>query len=91
MSDYRVYLLECADGSYYTGITTDVNRRLKEHCCTKKGARYTRTRRPCYIVSYTESMGLAMAMNMERHIKSLNREDKVTFMTGSSNKPPEVQ
>ncbi len=50
-----VYIVECSDGTYYTGYTTDVKRRLKEHNESPKGAKYTRARRPvtlCYQASY---------------------------------------
>ena len=54
MSNWTVYILTCADATLYTGVTTDLERRLKEHNdCDKKGAKYTRTRRPVSL-SYTE-------------------------------------
>ena len=46
MNEWFVYILECADGSLYTGITTDLERRVSEHNEGKLGARYTRARRP---------------------------------------------
>ena len=47
---YFVYILECADGTLYTGITTDLERRLDEHNNSSKGAKYTRARRPVVLV-----------------------------------------
>lgn len=47
-------MLKCADGTYYTGVTTDVGRRVAEHNEAKTGARYTKARRPVRLV-YTES------------------------------------
>jgi putative endonuclease len=49
-----IYILRCADGTLYTGITTDLSRRVQEHNSQKKGARYTRSRRPVTLV-YSES------------------------------------
>ena len=46
MDKWYVYIVECADGSLYTGITTDVRRRLLEHNFSFKAAKYTRSRRP---------------------------------------------
>lgn len=54
MSGWFVYILRCADGSLYTGITTDLARREREHNAGKAGARYTRSRRPVALV-YSES------------------------------------
>ncbi|HQQ62424.1 MAG TPA: GIY-YIG nuclease family protein [Pseudomonadales bacterium] len=54
MKGWYVYIIECADGSLYTGITTDVQRREREHNDGKLGARYTRSRRPVRLV-YSES------------------------------------
>ena len=50
---WYLYVLLCADGTYYTGVTTDLKRRLHEHNKTRKGAKYTRHRRPVQVV-YTE-------------------------------------
>ena len=51
--DWKVYLLECADGSYYCGICTDMERRLAEHNGDLPGgARYTRTRRPVRVLAW---------------------------------------
>ncbi len=76
-SGYVVYMLECADGTYYTGITTDPERRLREHNTSEKGAKYTRTRRPVKLV-YTESCpDRASASKREWEIKhKLTRKDK---------------
>ena len=51
MSAY-VYMLKCSDGSYYTGWTTELERRVEEHNTSDKGAKYTRGRRPCELVYY---------------------------------------
>ena len=74
-----VYLLRCADNSLYTGITTDLNRRLAEHNGennSNKGARYTRHRRPVCLV-YSEILAnRASASQREYAIKQLSRTAK---------------
>lgn len=74
-----VYLLRCADNSLYTGITTDLNRRLAEHNGennSNKGARYTRHRRPVSLV-YSETLTCrASASQREYAIKQLSRTAK---------------
>ncbi|WP_135536781.1 GIY-YIG nuclease family protein [Halostella pelagica] len=74
MSHY-VYVLECADGTYYTGYTTDVSRRVAEHDAGE-GAKYTRGRTPVELV-YSESFdSQSAAMSREYEIKQLTREEK---------------
>jgi len=69
------YILECADGSYYTGWSRDPHRRLKMHNAGR-GARYTRSRRPVRLVYIEELPDRADAMRRERQIKGLTREQK---------------
>lgn len=51
MPDWFLYTCECSDGTIYTGITTDVKRRIREHNNSKRGARYTRRRRPVTLLA----------------------------------------
>lgn len=75
---YYVYMLLCKDGSYYTGHTKDVKRRVEQHR-RGKGARYTRMRKPEKIV-YVEQFGSrSEAMKREREIKSLSHTKKQTL------------
>ncbi|XME02028.1 GIY-YIG nuclease family protein [Lachnospiraceae bacterium C1.1] len=75
---YFTYMLLCADGSYYTGYTTDLERRLSEHNGESegKGAKYTRCRRPCKLVWYEEFGSKNEAMSKEWHLKRLNHSQK---------------
>lgn len=74
-----VYMLECADGSLYTGWTNDIEKRLTAHS-TGKGSRYTRSRLPVTL-RYVEPCGSrAEAMRREQEIKSLCRADKLRLM-----------
>lgn len=74
------YIAECADGTLYTGYTTDITRRETEHNTTSKGARYTAMRRPVRIV-YSEVFGSkAEAMQREYAIKQMTREEKLVLI-----------
>lgn len=73
---YYVYILECADGTYYAGCTNNLEKRLKQHNTSKVGAHYTKIRRPV-ILKYKEFYEtLAEARRREAEIKRLKRTDK---------------
>jgi putative endonuclease len=69
------YILECADGTFYTGWTTDPTRREKQHN-QGRGARYTRTRRPVRLVYLEDQPDRSTAMRRERALKSMSRVRK---------------
>jgi putative endonuclease len=69
------YILECSDGTYYTGWTTDPQRRLRQHN-HGKGARYTRDRSPARLVYVEEQPDRGSAMRREIQIKRLKRGGK---------------
>ena len=74
-SSWQLYILRCGDGSLYTGITVDVEKRLEAHR-TGKGAKYTRGRGPLHRV-YTEECGdHSTALRREIEIKALSKDDK---------------
>ncbi len=76
-----VYILRCADQSLYTGITTNLSRRLDEHNDSSKGARYTRGRRPVVLI-YSESQpNRATASQREYAIKQLSRSEKEQLLS----------
>lgn len=81
---YYIYILLCADNTYYTGFTTDVEKRLLEHN-GGKGAKYTRGRTPCKLV-YTESFeDKRSAMKREWEIKhSFTRKEKEELIRSKS-------
>jgi putative endonuclease len=75
-TSWHLYVLLCADGSYYTGTTTDIKRRLKEHNTSRRGAKYTKTRRPVEII-YTEKFpSRSSAQKAEYRFKQLTRKQK---------------
>ena len=77
---YFVYIVECSDSTLYTGIATDICRRLDEHNNSDKGAKYTRVRRPVKLV-YSESCeDRSSASKREYEIKKLKREKKLVLI-----------
>ncbi|MDH5301530.1 MAG: GIY-YIG nuclease family protein [Gammaproteobacteria bacterium] len=76
MSDWFVYMVRCADQSLYTGITTDLQRRLQEHNDSALGARYTRSRRPVALVYHEACADRSAASIREAQIKRLSRPAK---------------
>lgn len=80
-SRYYVYLLECADGSIYTGITTDVARRFKEHAAGK-GGHFTRSHTPVRILHTEEHSDRSSASKREAEIKGLSRDKKLKLAKG---------
>lgn len=76
---YFLYILRCGDGSLYTGITTDVEKRLQTHQ-SGKGAKYTRGRGPLAVV-YRELCGdKPTALRRELEVKALTREQKLALI-----------
>jgi putative endonuclease len=78
---WSLYVLECCDGSFYTGVTTDIDRRIREHQ-EGKASRYTRTRRPV-VLAYREECGSrSLALARECAVKSLSRQRKEELIVG---------
>lgn len=76
MNEWVVYILQCKDGSFYTGITTDIERRLYEHNYSNKAAKYTRGRRPVKLVYQIGCKNRAAATKLEYKVRNLNRWEK---------------
>jgi putative endonuclease len=75
MSAFFCYIVECADGSYYTGWSTDPERRARQHNAGN-GARYTRQRRPVRLVYVEPQADRASAQKRELAIKGMTRAEK---------------
>ncbi len=75
-----VYILQCADGSYYTGWTTDLERRVAAHNAGR-GGRYTRSRRPVKLVYWEEHPDRRSAQQRELALKRLPRARKSALVT----------
>ncbi len=84
MKDWFVYIVECSDGSLYTGISTDLERRMAEHNNNEKplGAKYTRTRRPVTLVYHERVESRSIASKREMEIKGLGRDEKLKLIGG---------
>ena len=74
-----VYILACSDGTYYTGATNNIQKRLKTHN-GGKGAAYTRGRLPVKLIYFEEMKGKSAALKREYQIKKLNREEKTKLI-----------
>ena len=78
---YYVYIVRCADNTLYTGISTELNRRMEEHNGSEKGAKYTRIRRPVELVYSEEYTDRSSASKREYEIKKkMNRQDKLQLI-----------
>ncbi len=77
-----VYLLECADGTYYTGVAPDLEERLRKHNAGR-GAKYTRGRRPVWLVWSHLCGSYAQARSLEAQLKGWSREKKRQLVKGS--------
>lgn len=75
--DWYLYVVECADGTLYAGIATDVARRIEEHNSSPKGARYTRSRRPVTLRASWPFADRSAASSAEWHFKRLTRRQKL--------------
>ena len=74
--NWFLYVLKCNDGTLYTGVTTNIDRRLNEHNTSKKGAKYTKTRRPVSLVYWLKFQDRSTAQKAEYRFKQLTREEK---------------
>lgn len=77
---WHVYMVECADKTLYSGITTDLERRIQEHNDSVKGARYTRAKRPVTLVYSEQASDRSSASKREYELKQLSREDKLVLV-----------
>lgn len=78
---YYVYVVRCKDGSLYTGIATDVARRLREHLSQREpGAKYTRTRKVVALEMVWQTHGRSAASKLEYRIKCLSHERKLALV-----------
>jgi predicted GNAT superfamily acetyltransferase len=80
---WKLYILETGDGSLYTGVTTDLTRRLKEHNAGR-GARYTKSRRPVKLLAAWETFGQGEALRLEVKLKRLPRPRKMQIIADGS-------
>lgn len=84
---YHVYILRCCDNTFYTGQTTDLEKRVLAHN-RGAGARYTRGRGPVQLVYHTEVATLREAFILEHKIKRMRRTDKEKLIDASQSPIP---
>ena len=77
---YYLYLLKCKDKTLYTGITVDLNRRVREHNSSKLGSKYTAARRPVKLVYAKKFRSRALATKAEYRIKQLSKKEKLKLI-----------
>lgn len=82
MKYYYVYILQCADGSYYTGVTNDVDRRVNEHNEGSNKKAYSYTRRPVVLLYQEYFTDVNEAIDFEKQIKGWSRAKKEALMRG---------
>lgn len=73
---WYVYILRCSDNTLYTGVTTDLDRRLHQHNHDGKGAKYTRARRPVELVYQERAVNRSAAQQREYHIRRMSAAQK---------------
>lgn len=81
---YYVYMLRCRDDRLYTGITTDMERRFREHMAGDRGARFTRSYPPREVAAVWSCMGRSAASKLEYALKKLSRQQKLRLIGDES-------
>lgn len=82
MKTYHVYILHCSDNSYYTGITNNIEKRLKEHNTSLDKISYTYSRRPVKLVYHESFQNPNDAIAWEKRIKGWSRKKKEALIRG---------
>ena len=93
---WYVYLLRCADATLYCGVTTDMERRLREHNAGSRGAKYTRARRPVELVCCVAQPDASSACRLSVDLSFWGLEDspraeKAAFLLARAERPPEEE
>ena len=83
MKDWFVYMLRCSDNSLYTGVTTDVERRVEEHNGEKSVTKYTRVRQPVTVAYQESASSRSEACKREAQLKKLRKVDKEALVTST--------
>ena len=81
---WSLYIIEASDASFYTGITTDVERRFAEHLQCRKGAKYFNGRKPINVVYREDGHSRSSASQREAEIKKLSRSEKESLVAGGN-------
>jgi putative endonuclease len=84
--NYFVYMLRCADDSFYIGVTNDAERRLAQHNAGWDPDAYTHTRRPCTLVYIADFQRIEQAIGWEKQIKGWSRAKKQALIDANWNR-----
>jgi len=90
MKIHVVYILKCSDNTYYTGITSNLSKRLIEHKSGKHKDSYTYNRRPFILEFYAEFTNVDLAIDTEKQIKKWSRAKKQALINGEFEKLPNL-
>lgn len=90
MKTFYVYILECADKTFYTGITSNLTKRLESHQWGTYEGSYTSTRRPVKLVFHCEFTDPNMAIETEKQIKKWSQAKKKALIVGENDKLPNL-
>jgi len=85
-----VYILKCSDKTYYTGVTSNLNKRLTEHKYGKHPESYTYSRRPLSLEFYAEFTDINLAIQSEKQIKKWSRAKKEALINNEFEKLPNL-
>ncbi|MCK4540467.1 GIY-YIG nuclease family protein [Candidatus Parcubacteria bacterium] len=77
---WHIYILRCRDKTFYTGITSNLKRRVKEHNTSNLGAKYTKGRRPVKLAYSSRKKSKSSALKEECRIKKLSRGEKIEII-----------
>ena len=80
-TDWTVYIIRCDDGTLYTGVTTELERRFREHCGLRAGAKYFNGRKPKEVVYREDGHDRSSACQREAVIKKLSRGEKLSLIS----------
>ena len=90
MKTYYVYILKCSDKTYYTGITSNLEKRLLEHSKGLIKGSYTYFRRPLYLVFYCEFTDVTLAISKEKQIKKWSKAKKEALINNEYESLPNL-
>ena len=90
MKTYYVYILECSDGTFYTGITSNLTQRLQSHETGEQKGSYTSKRRPLKLVFYCEFTNPNKAIETEKQIKKWSQAKKKALIAGEYENLPNL-
>lgn len=90
MKYYYVYILKCSDNTFYTGVTSNIDKRLTEHIDGKHKNNYTFNRRPLSLEFYAEFSNVQQAITKEKQIKKWSQKKKVALINGDFDSLPNL-